>query len=100
MKTMNLIAVALLLSAGAYAQNSPLPPTAVTPPAPGQRRDLTPEQSAAVKAERKAKLDKMTPAERKAFRETHRAQREARLKKMPAEKRERITQRRQAKKEK
>ena len=91
MKTLKLLAVALLLSAGAYAQNPPLPPTAVTPPAPGQhRRDMTPEQRAAMKAQRKAELEKMTPDERKALRTEHHARREAKLNVMPAEKRERV----------
>ena len=91
MKSLKLLAVALLLSAGAYAQNPPLPPTVVTPPAPGQHlRDMTPEQRAALKAQRKAELEKMTPDERKAFRTEHRANREAKLNAMPADKRERV----------
>lgn len=94
MKTIKLLAVALLLSAGAYAQNSPLPPTTVTPPAAGQRpRDMTPEQRAALKAQHKAKMDAMTPDERKAFRKEHQEKREARLSSMTAEQRERLVER-------
>ena len=95
MKTMKLLAVALLLSAGAYAQTPPANHPAGPHP---DHRNMTPEQRAARKAERKAAFAKMTPAEQKAFRENHRAQREARLNALPADKRERIVERKRVRK--
>lgn len=87
-KTIVVAAVALMFSVGAYAQN----------PAggPGPHPRLTPEQRAARKAERKAKLAQMTPAERKAFKQAHREQRQARLNAMTPEQRERHERKRDA----
>ncbi|ARK11971.1 hypothetical protein [Fibrivirga algicola] len=99
MKTMKLLVAALLLSAGAYAQTQPTAPaTADHQGMHKGHRNMTPEQRAAMKADRKAKFDKMTPAERKAFRETHRAQREAKLNAMPADKRAKIVERQRTRK--
>ncbi|MBO0951282.1 DUF3106 domain-containing protein [Fibrella forsythiae] len=99
MKTMKLLVAALLLSAGAYAQSQPTPPA--TPDMAGRHRghgSMTPEQRAAMKAERKARFDKMTPDERKAFRETHRAQRQAKLDALPADKRAKVVERQRTRK--
>lgn len=79
-KMMVAAVLALFLSAGAYAQSQ----TDVSRPR------LTPEQRAARKAERKAKLAQMTPQERKAFKQAHREQRQARLNAMTPEQRERF----------
>ena len=95
MKTMKLLAVALLFSAGAYAQSQPTAPASADHQG---HRNMTPEQRATMKAERKAKFDKMTPDERKAFRETHRQQREAKLAAMPADKRAKIVERQRTRK--
>ncbi|MEZ0541190.1 hypothetical protein [Fibrella arboris] len=93
MKTIKLVAVALLLSGCAYAQTQPGSPTSANSPGLHQRhRDMTPEQRAALKADRKAKFDKMTPDERKAFREAHRAQRQAKLNALPADQRAKIVE--------
>ncbi|MEZ0483929.1 hypothetical protein [Fibrella aquatica] len=91
MKTMKLLAVALLLSAGAYAQTKPAARATITHK--GTHRTLTTEQRATMKAERKAKFEKMTPAERKAFKTAHRAKRQAKLDAMPADKRAKIVER-------
>ncbi|MBO0930562.1 hypothetical protein [Fibrella aquatilis] len=61
---------------------------------------LTPEQKMARKAEMKAKLDAMSPQERKAFRQAHREHRQAKLAAMSPEKRQRVLARRQLKREK
>lgn len=96
---MKLVAVALLLSAGAYAQTPPTPPTSANQAGMHQGHGkMTPEQRAAKKAERKAKFDKMTPDQRKAFRDTHRAQRQAKLDALPADKRARIVERQRTRK--
>ena len=81
---------ALFLSVGAYAQSQ----TNVL----NARPRPTPEQRQARKAEHKAKLAQMTPAERKAFKQTHHQQRQARLNAMTPEKRERVMARHQQKK--
>lgn len=99
MKTMKLLIAALLLSAGAYAQSQPATTATADRVSNHQGHGaITPEQRAAMKAERKAKFDKMTPDERKAFRETHRAQRQAKLNAMPADKRAKIVERQRTRK--
>ncbi|HEX9956725.1 MAG TPA: hypothetical protein VGA96_05710 [Fibrella sp.] len=98
MKTIKLLAVALLLSAGAYAQSPRSAGSADHPGLHKGHRNMNPEQRAAMRAERKAKFDKMTPAERKAFRDAHIAQRQARLNALPAEKREKIVERQRTRK--
>lgn len=95
MKTIKLVAIALLFSAGAYAQSAPSTPATADH---RSHRNMTPEQRATMKAERKAKFDKMTPDERKAFRENHRAQRQAKLDAMPADKRAKIVERQRTRK--
>ncbi|QJW91575.1 hypothetical protein HNV11_20420 [Spirosoma taeanense] len=85
-KTMVVALMALFMSAGAYAQSQ----TQVYKVKPR----LTSEQRAARKAEMKAKLAQMTPAERKAFKQAHRQQMQARLNAMTPEQRERVMQRR------
>ncbi len=72
---------------------------AQTQPAHSGHPRLTPDQKAARHAENKAKLAAMSPAERKAFRQTHREQREARLAAMSPEKRQRVMERRQMRKQ-
>ncbi len=78
--------VALFLSVGAFAQSQP--------ETPGARPRLTTEQREAKKAEMKAKLAQMTPAERKAFRQAHREQMQARLNAMTPEQRAKVLERR------
>ncbi|AQG81935.1 hypothetical protein [Spirosoma montaniterrae] len=85
-KTIAAVAIALFLSVGAYAQN----------PTPSSKPHLTPEQRAARKADRKAKLAQMSPEERKAFKQTHREQRQARLNAMTPEQRDRVMRRKEA----
>ncbi len=51
-----------------------------------------------MRMERKAKFDKMTPAEREAFKQTHRQQREARMANMTPEQRARVVERQRTKK--
>jgi hypothetical protein len=62
MRKLMMAGVACLLAVATYAQ-------------PGPKR--SPEERAARKAQRRAQLDAMSPAERQAFRKTHREQREA-----------------------
>lgn len=82
-KLMLAATLALFLSVGAYAQTTPAKPR------------HSPEERAARRAEKKARLAQMTPAERKAFKQTHRQQREARLNAMTPEKRARVMARRE-----
>jgi protein CpxP len=98
MKTIKLLAAALLLSAGAYAQSTNPVGSVDQPGLHKGHGNMDPAQRAAMKAERKAKFDKMTPAEREAFRTAHRAQREAKLNALPAEKREKIVERQRMRK--
>ncbi len=82
------VMAALLISVGAYAQGQPEVHKA--------RPKLTTEQREARKAEVKAKLAQMTPAERKAFKQAHREQRQARLNAMTPEQRVKLMERRSA----
>jgi hypothetical protein len=93
MKTkLSLLAVmALFLSAGTFAQSQPDMHIAKIP--------LTPEKQTERKANRKARLASMTPAERRAFKQTHQAQRQARLNAMTPEQRARKQERRRLHKE-
>lgn len=59
----------------------------------------TPEERTARKSERKVKVAAMTPAERKAFKQTHRNQRQARLNAMTPQKRTKVEERRRVRKE-
>ncbi len=93
MKTNTMIAAILVmfLSVGAYAQNQPDVHKA--------KPRLSPEEWAAKRTEKKMELARMTPAERKAFKQTHRQQRQARLNAMSPEKRARVMERRRLHKE-
>lgn len=83
-------AVALMLSAGAYAQSQ----TEVYKVKPKR----SPEEQAARKLARKDQLAKMTPEERKAFKQAHRARKQARLNVMTPERRAKVLARRQHRK--
>ncbi|MBO0936161.1 hypothetical protein J2I47_06345 [Fibrella sp. HMF5335] len=72
---------------------------AQTQPVYSGHQHLTPEQKMARKAEMKAKLAAMSPAEREAFRQAHREHRQAKLAAMSPEKRQRVLARRQLKRE-
>ena len=88
MKANTMIAaiMALFLSVGAYAQ--------IQTDVHKARPRLSPEEWAARRTEKKMEMARMTPAERKAFKQTHRAQRQARLNAMSPEKRARVMERR------
>lgn len=83
--------LALFLSVGAQAQNQPDVHKANIRP--------TPEERTARKLERKAQMANMTPAERKAFKQTHHDQRQARLNAMTPERRAKIEERHRLRKE-
>ena len=93
MKTkLSLLAVmALFLSVGAFAQSQPHVHKAKIP--------MIPEEQTDRRADRKAKMAAMTPAERKAFKQTHQAQQQARLNAMTPEQRARKAERRRLHKE-
>lgn len=90
LKGMITAVLALMLSAGAYAQSQPK--------VHKMKPHRSPEERTAHRQEMKAKLDKMTPAERKAFKQAHRDQRQARLNAMTPEQRTRVMQRREQRK--
>lgn len=77
--------LALFLSVGAQAQNQPDVHKAKIHP--------TPDQRIARKLDHKAQMANMTPAERKAFKQTHRDQRQTRLNVMTPERRAKIKER-------
>ncbi|GAB3503249.1 hypothetical protein GCM10027341_32060 [Spirosoma knui] len=83
-----MVVMTVFISAGAYAQTQP---HAVRP-------KLTPEQREARKAERQAKLAQMTPAERKAFKLSHRDRVQARLNAMTPEQRAQFMERKRQRK--
>ena len=84
--------LALLFSVGdAQAQNQPDVHIARIRP--------TPEDRMIQKTERKATVAAMKPAERKAFKKTHRDQRQARLDAMMPKKRLKVEERRRVRKE-
>lgn len=88
MKTNIMIAAALVmfLSVSAYAQ--------IQPDVHIAKPHLSLEEQAVKRTEKKMELSRMTPAERKAFKQTHRQQRQDRLKAMSPEKRARVMERR------
>lgn len=83
--------VALFLSVGAQAQSQPDVHKARIRP--------TPEERTARKMERKAEVANMTPAERKAFKQTQRDQHQARLNAMTPEQRAKKEERHRLRKE-
>lgn len=85
------VPVLLFLMGGAQAQNQPDVHIAKIRP--------TPEERVIQKTERKATVAAMKPAERKAFKKTHRDQRQARLNAMTPEQRLKTDQRRRVRKE-
>jgi hypothetical protein len=99
MKIIKLMAVALLFSAGAYAQSSR---SVGGPDHPGlhkgQYKQRSKEQRTAMKMERRAQYDNMTPAEREAYKQAHRQEREARMANMTPEQRARKVERHRTKK--
>ena len=82
--------LALFLSVGAQAQSQPDVHKAKMRP--------TPEERTARKMERKAQLAAMSPAERKAFKQTHQDQRQARLNAMTPKQRAKKVERQQTRK--
>lgn len=89
---MSLLAgLVFLLSSGAYAQSQLHVHKA--------KIRMTPEERTERKAERKMKLANMTPAEGKAFKQTHQAQRQDRLQAMTPEQRAKKEERRRIHKE-
>ena len=79
--------LALFVSAVAQAQSQP--------DVHQMKPKLSPEERVAKRIERKTQLAKMTPAERKAFKQTRREQKQARLNAMTPEKRDKVLARRQ-----
>ena len=83
---MSAVAVALMVSAGAFAQDQPH--------VHKMKADRSPEVMEARKMARKDSLAKMTPTERKAFKQANRQKREARLNAMTPEQRAKMEARR------
>ncbi|GAB3555589.1 hypothetical protein [Spirosoma fluminis] len=83
-----MVVMTLFISAGAYAQTQ----------GPAGRPKPTPEQREARKAERQARLAQMTPAERKAFKQSHRERLQARLNGMTPEQRTQFMERKRQRK--
>lgn len=90
-KLCGLAILALFLSVGAQAQSQPDVHKAKIRP--------TPEEYAAQKLDRKTQLAKMTPAERKAFKQAHHNQRQARLNAMTPKQRAKTVERQRVRKE-
>lgn len=72
---------------------------AQTPAPQAEKHRLTRQQRDARRAEHKAKLAAMSPAERQAFKQAHRERREAKLAAMTPEQRERVLERHRQRKE-
>jgi len=83
--------IAFSLSVSAYAQGQPDVHKAKIRP--------TPEERSARQLDRKDKLDKMTPAERKAYRQAHYKQRQARMSAMTPKQKAKKEERRRIRKE-
>ncbi len=102
MKTNRLIVLvaALLISASTFAQTTPVAPSSTAPADQMAMRHpkLSREERAARKLEKKVKLSAMSPAERKAFKASHRAELEKKWATLTPEQqnqaRERVMQRR------
>jgi periplasmic protein CpxP/Spy len=91
-----LIVAALLLSVGAYAQTQPTP---MKPEMHIKRKQMTPEVRAEFREKQKAKLEAMTPEERKAFFAERKRRHEERLAKMTPEQRQKFEERQRQRKE-